>query len=38
MPSKSCPVETQDIAANLRNRKKAIDTAMYGPMNPNEPK
>jgi len=37
MPTKACPVETQDIAANLRNRKKAIDTAMYGPMNPNEP-
>jgi hypothetical protein len=37
MPAKACPRETQDIAANLANRKKAITTAMYGPMNPNEP-
>lgn len=37
MPVKPCPRETQDIAANLANRKKAIQTAMYGPMNPNEP-
>jgi hypothetical protein len=33
----SCPKATQDIAVNLRNRKKAIDTAMYGPLNPSEP-
>ena len=32
-----CPVETQDIKANLANRKKAIDTASYGPANPKEP-
>ena len=32
-----CPPATQDIAINLRNRKKAIDTAMYGPLNPSEP-
>lgn len=34
---KKCPSATQDIAVNLRNRKKAIDTAMYGPLNPSEP-
>ena len=33
----SCPPATQDIAINLENRKKAIDTAMYGPLNPEEP-
>jgi hypothetical protein len=33
----ACPVETQDIAANLRNRQKAIDVANYGPANPSEP-
>lgn len=32
-----CPPATQDIALNLENRKKAIDTAMYGPLNPAEP-
>lgn len=32
-----CPPATQDIALNLRNRKNAIDTAMYGPLNPSEP-
>jgi hypothetical protein len=32
-----CPPATQDIALNLDNRKKAIDTAMYGPLNPAEP-
>jgi hypothetical protein len=32
-----CPPATQDIAINLTNRKKAIDTAMYGPLNPAEP-
>lgn len=32
-----CPPATQDIALNLKNRKNAIDTAMYGPLNPNEP-
>jgi hypothetical protein len=32
-----CPPATQDIAINLENRKKAIDTAMYGPLNPAEP-
>jgi hypothetical protein len=33
----SCPPATQDIAVNLENRKNAIDTAMYGPLNPAEP-
>ena len=32
-----CPVATQDIKVNLKNRQKAIDKAQYGPMNPNEP-
>jgi hypothetical protein len=33
---KSCPKATSDIAVNLRNRGKAIKTAMYGPLNPAE--
>lgn len=32
-----CPIATQDIKVNLRNRQYAIDTANYGPLNPNEP-
>lgn len=32
-----CPASTSDIAANLANRQKAIDTAGYGPLNPSEP-
>jgi hypothetical protein len=32
-----CPKATKDIAVNLKNRKKAIDSAMYGPLNPSEP-
>jgi hypothetical protein len=32
-----CPPATTDIAINLRNRKKAITTAGYGPLNPEEP-
>jgi starvation-inducible DNA-binding protein len=32
-----CPPATQDIVLNLDNRKKAIDGAMYGPLNPAEP-
>ena len=31
-----CPIATKDVAVNLKNRKKAIDTAMYGPLNPGE--
>lgn len=33
----ACPIETQDIAANLANRQTAIDTAGYGPLNPQLP-
>ena len=33
----ACPIETQDIAVNLKHRQKAIDTAHYGPANPNDP-
>lgn len=33
----TCPKATQDIATNLKNRQNAIDTAHYGPLNPNEP-
>ena len=32
-----CPPATQDVVINLDNRKKAIDGAMYGPLNPAEP-
>jgi hypothetical protein len=32
-----CPVETQDIAANLANRQKAVNVAHYGPANPQLP-
>jgi hypothetical protein len=32
-----CPPATQDVALNLENRKNAIDTALYGPLNPAEP-
>ena len=33
----SCPAATQDITVNLRNRGKAIDSADYGPENPELP-
>lgn len=33
----SCPKATLDVALNLKNRQKAIDTAMYGPANPELP-
>ena len=29
-----CPVATQDITVNLKNRGKAINSAEYGPENP----
>ena len=32
----ACPVATKDVAVNLRNREKAIKTAAYGPLNPEE--
>lgn len=37
MSEEVCPVATQDIKVNLANRQEAIDTANYGPLNPNEP-
>lgn len=33
----SCPTATQDITINLRNRAKAINSADYGPENPDLP-
>jgi hypothetical protein len=30
----SCPMATQDITLNLKNRAKAIESANYGPENP----
>ena len=32
-----CPEATQDVKVNLENRQYAIDSANYGPLNPNEP-
>ena len=31
-----CPPATADVALNLRNRRKAIRVANYGPLNPND--
>ena len=33
----SCPMATQDITLNLKNRGKAINSANYGPENPKLP-
>jgi hypothetical protein len=33
----ACPPATQNIEVNLKGRQNAIDTANYGPLNPNEP-
>jgi hypothetical protein len=33
----ACPPATQDIGLNIKNRQKAIETAGYGPLNPEEP-
>ena len=33
----SCPLPTQDVTLNLKNRGKAINSAAYGPENPNLP-
>ena len=33
----SCPAATQDITVNLKNRAKAINSADYGPENPDLP-
>jgi len=35
--TEGCPIATQDVAVNLENRQTAIDTANYGPLNPNRP-
>ena len=35
--AEACPTATGDIKVNLKNRKTAIDSAMYGPLNPSEP-
>lgn len=34
---KACPVATQDIHVNLKNRNHAIEDYGYGPLNPDEP-
>lgn len=34
---KTCPVATQDVHVNLKNRNHAIEDYGYGPMNPEEP-
>jgi hypothetical protein len=33
----TCPPATKDIATNLKGRQNAIDTAHYGPLDPNQP-
>lgn len=33
----SCPIATQDLQVNLKNRQNAIDNVGYGPLNPAEP-
>ena len=30
----ACPIATQDISVNIKNRQKAINQANYGPLNP----
>jgi hypothetical protein len=35
--AENCPLPTQDITVNLKNRAKAITTAAYGPENPKLP-
>ncbi len=35
--AQECPPATLDVALNLKNRKRAIDVAAYGPLNPDEP-
>lgn len=32
-----CPIATQDIHVNLKNRQHAIDEYFYGPANPDKP-
>ena len=33
----TCPTATQSVSVNLAHREKAIKTAAYGPLNPDEP-
>ena len=33
----SCPMPTQDVHLNLKNRDHAVEEYHYGPLNPNEP-
>ena len=35
--NKGCPIATQDIDVNIKNRQKAIDEYKYGPANPDKP-
>ena len=35
--NKGCPIATQDIDVNLKNRQTAIDDYFYGPANPAQP-
>jgi hypothetical protein len=37
LAEEGCPEATQNIEVNLKGRQNAIDTANYGPLNPNEP-
>jgi hypothetical protein len=34
---KACPVATQDVSINLKNRNHAVKEYGYGPLNPDEP-
>lgn len=34
---KGCPIATQDVDVNLKNRQKAIEDYYYGPANPEHP-
>lgn len=34
---KACPIATQDVHVNLKNRQEAIDEYFYGPANPEVP-
>jgi len=35
--NKSCPIATQDLDVNVKNRQNAIDNYHYGPANPDKP-
>lgn len=35
--NKGCPLATQDVDVNLKNRQTAIDDYFYGPANPDKP-